>query len=121
MTTMPLPPSDLTDEALKEWKRVAPLLGIDRKVKEVDQQMLAMYCNAVAFAAEAAETVRSEGVVIDGYRGSKVKHPALQVFRDMTATASALAKPLGITPEGRGKLKVEEQEPQTSDDEGFND
>lgn len=121
MTTMPLPPADLTDEALKEWKRITPQLERDNKVREVDQQMLAMYCNAVAFASEAAAEVKADGVIVDGYRGSKVKHPGLQVFRDQATLAATLAKPLGITPEGRAKLKVEEAPTETPDDEGFND
>jgi P27 family predicted phage terminase small subunit len=119
---MPSPPRGLKGDALKEWERIAPEMERDNKVRVIDQQMVAMYCRAIAFASEASREIEKRGVVVPGERGpdTTVKNPALQVFRDMMSTASNLAKPLGITPEGRARLKVDESEP-SHDDDGFND
>lgn len=111
----PRPPLGLTDDALEEWERVAADLEADNRVTNVDAEMLGLYCCAIAGSKRAWAIVEKEGLTVDGYRGSKVKNPAMQVFRDLVATATALAKPLGITPEGRAKLKVETPEPAKPD------
>lgn len=123
MSNMPAPPRDLTDDdALKEWKRIAPLLERDDKVRVIDQQMIAIYCRAVAMAGRSATRVETDGECIVGHRNALTKHPSLQVFRDCSQTAARYAKMLGITPEGRAYVKVDESgSPDPGADDDFND
>jgi P27 family predicted phage terminase small subunit len=113
-------PRELKGDAAKEWKRIAPELERDGKVTHLDQQMIAAYCRAVSMAMQAADDVAERGILIKTKNGI-VKNPALQVFRDCMATATAVAKPLGITPRGRADLKVEPQPDDPKGSEDFND
>jgi P27 family predicted phage terminase small subunit len=117
---MPDMPRELKGEAAKEWKRIAPDLERDGRVSHLDQQMIAAYCRAISMAMTAADDVQERGILIKTKNGI-VKNPALQVFRDCMATATAVAKPLGITPRGRADLKIEPQEPEPEGDSYFND
>jgi phage terminase small subunit len=96
------PPSFLVDEiAREEWERVAPLLLVPGSASLAQRSLLAGYCNAVARAVRAEQTLAVEGRYYETTtrRGSLMRrrHPAAQDAQQGWTAARHLAKQLGIT------------------------
>ncbi|MFR9807076.1 phage terminase small subunit P27 family [Pseudonocardia sp. RS010] len=110
----PNPPDRLDREAKAEWRRVVRELDRLGLVAKVDRAVLSMYCDAWSRWTTLAKRLDAEGLVVEGYRGSLVKHPAWQLYRDAGAMVVQLAKEIGVTPAARQRLSVAEPE----DDDG---
>ena len=95
-------PSIVVDEvAREEWGRVAETLFRNGILTFAQQALLAGYCNAVAKAVRAEQTLAQEGRYYQtvNNRGSimRRRHPAAQDAEEGWATARKFAKQLGIT------------------------
>ena len=103
-----LEPSEWLDEpAQRYWRRLAPDL-VDKGVLTVwDTEAFAVWCDAAARHAEAAQRVQSEGLTVTGPYGGVVKNPACQLVRDYAQIMSVQAARFGLTPSDRSQLKVE--------------
>jgi P27 family predicted phage terminase small subunit len=62
------PPETLTDAARAEWLRVAPLLHEAGIGCDLDEAVIAGYCENRVIAIEAAHRFATEGGVVDGKR-----------------------------------------------------
>lgn len=105
----PKPPSCPTwmpVDGKRAWKRLVPILDDLGILSTLDEGVLAGFCASYARMVEAEREVTRDGVTIEGYRGSRVKHPALQIVRDSRSTLLSFARELGLTPKARELLSM---------------
>lgn len=97
-----LPPVGVVDEiARAEWARVTQALLDDSSLTLSQQTLLAGYCNAVAKATRAEETLLKEGRYYETttVKGSimRRRHPAALDAEQGWSSAQKLAEQLGMT------------------------
>jgi P27 family predicted phage terminase small subunit len=96
------PPSFLVDEiAREEWEKVCASLMERGLLSLAQRSLLAGYCNAVARAVRAEQTLAAEGRYYETTtkRGSLMRrrHPAAQDAEEGWTAVRHLAKQLGLT------------------------
>ena len=101
------PPGWLDDPAQRYWRRLAPDLADKGVLTAWDAEAFAVWCDAAARHAEAAQQVHREGLIVPGAAGGVVKNPACQLVRDYAQIMSVQAARFGLTPSDRSQLKVE--------------
>jgi P27 family predicted phage terminase small subunit len=111
----PQVPTWLSPEAKQEWKRVVPELDRLGLLTLVDRSSLSAYCESWATFVKAQKDVTKRGVLVTGYRGSKVKNPSLQIARDAMQAIRGFAAEFGLTPSARTRLTIDEHD----DDDGL--
>lgn len=94
-------PAWLSAEGKAEWRRVASELDELGTLAKIDRAVLATYCDAWAQFVAARKIVTDDGLLVPGYRGSLVKNPAWQLYRESAALVQALAKDLLTSPAAR--------------------
>ena len=107
----PDPPKGMSTEARREWRRLATLLEPLGLLTRLDRDLLARYCENVVIRARLREQLDREGLTVDGYRGSVVKHPAWQQYREVSALLGADGDRLGLSPAARLRMPLSEPEP----------
>jgi P27 family predicted phage terminase small subunit len=109
LNDVPNPPTWLGKDAKAEWKRVAPILIVERKTLSIaDQATFAAYCSAVGEISEAARIIEREGMIFIGASGPK-KHPAVAIKSDAMTQARLLANELGLTPVSRSRPSIRDE------------
>src|SRR5690606_6965796 len=63
------PPSWLSKEARKVWRRAVASLGPLDILTNADVEQLAVFCDAVARYAECSRIIEREGLIVEGARG----------------------------------------------------
>ncbi len=105
---VPPAPSWLSKHAKAEWKRVAPILTLERKVlTEADLGTLESYCTATGTVRECQKTLNLDGLIIQSPNGPK-RHPALGIQNAAMTTARLCAGELGLTPVSRSRPSIRE-------------
>jgi P27 family predicted phage terminase small subunit len=110
-TASALPPGFMVDElAREEWERVIVTLSGDGRLQPARRSLLAGYCNAVARAIRAEQTLVSEGRYYETTtrRGSVMRrrHPAAIDAEEGWKAARHFAKQLGIIGESLGEQQT---------------
>jgi P27 family predicted phage terminase small subunit len=106
---IPEPPPIIRDEiATAEWRRVVPSLVANGLFTAAHETLLAGYCNAVASAVRAEETLASEGRYFETRGAMRRRHPAVQDALESWQAARSFARQLGIT--GGGIVEAEGNE-----------
>ncbi len=113
---VPKAPSWLSGAAKVMWRRLAPDLHRKGVLTPWDVDAFAVVCSSYVTWRQAQQLVDSEGVLVEGYRGSMVKHPAAQVARDSWQTFMQAASRFGLSPSDRSKLSVGEGRRDPSED-----
>lgn len=98
---VPAPPTWLSPEGKKEWKRVAPDLIGRGVVVETDLAALEAYCAAVAGVRETARIVTRQGRMV-----GKKPHPAVRMQLQYLESSRRYAAELGLTPVARSRAGV---------------
>jgi P27 family predicted phage terminase small subunit len=88
------------------WDELAPELEARGVLTLWDADAFAGVCWWWATFRDAQERIDADGVLVKGYRGSRVKHPAHQVARDAWAMFLQAAARFGLTPSDRSQLDV---------------
>ena len=115
----PAPPAWLDRDAKAEWKRVAPILAMERKTLSLaDLATLANYCTATSQVAQASRIIATEGMVFTSDSGPK-KHPAVGIQQGAMMQARLLAGELGLTPTSRSRPSMREEPEVGADDLGL--
>lgn len=109
---VPQPPSWLSVEGKKEWKRVAPNLIGRGVVVETDLASLEAYCAAIAGVRESARLIARQGRMV-----GKKPHPAVRMQLQYLESSRRYAAELGLTPTSRARRGVRPAEPKASDDD----
>ena len=100
-----VPPSDLSKGALKEWNRVVRLYRqLDRRVlNDLDQTLLASYCESTAAYKEAQRKYQTMPLV-DPDSGKE--NPYLKIMWREGANIAKYAEQLCLSPVGRARMGV---------------
>jgi P27 family predicted phage terminase small subunit len=109
----PDPPDFLTGSARDEWIRLVSVLTGPEYRWDLDVGALTGYCASWAVFRQATERIQELGVLVDGPdRGPLVvKNPAVQIARDAQAKMDMWGRRLGLSPEARKALKIEDPAP----------
>ena len=102
----PDPPRGTSPAARCEWRRLVALLEPTGLLSRLDRDLLAAFCETVVLRRTAHAQLAAEGLTVAGYRGSKVKSPCWQVYRDATNMLTSLAKELGLSPAARVRMPI---------------
>ena len=107
----PMMPSDMTDEAKREWRYIVPLLDDKGILDKTDRFVLESYCESVAKARRARDILNREMVQLayQNAAGNWFKNPYVLIEKDARADAMKYAGLLGLSPVDRGKLSVPEK------------
>jgi len=99
----PAPPPGLSDEARKEWKRVAAVLHRRQLLGDDTMATLEAYCRAVGAMRQYSALMDAEGHVVEGKNGP-ASHPAFKMLSIAMRDVRLYAAELGLTPQRRGKF-----------------
>ena len=101
---MPPAPKDLSDEARKQWQRLAPAVKETGAMTASDLIAFELLCRTLATAIEAEEIIAKEGATIAAGSGGRKAHPALAMMATARAQATALLAQFALTPRGRATI-----------------
>lgn len=108
---VPAPPTWLSVEGRREWKRVAPDLIGRGVVVKTDLAALEAYCAAVAGVRETARLITRQGRMV-----GKKPHPAVRMQLQYLESSRRYAAELGLTPVARRRTSGPTA-PEGSDDD----
>lgn len=100
----PDPPAVIKGEALREWKRVVPVLDGMGVLSSLDRGLLVTYCQTWARWCELDKQLTNDGMTHTDEKGTVRKHPAWTMARECTNTLATLATQLALTPAARLRL-----------------
>ena len=103
----PVAPAHLSDAARVEFDRLAAYLAGKRLVTDEDADAIEVYAGSLVLYREAQRHLDTEGAVVDGLHGVKVKSPWLTVQNSAWDRFRPLLASFGLTPADRARLKVD--------------
>lgn len=106
----PEAPEFLSEKALQEWQRIAPILEGLGLLSQVDKMALAAYCSAVARLWLAEEQLKTEGLTVTNERGRRIKNPLVDVANAAAKQISLFASQFGMSPSTRSGVSVKAPE-----------
>jgi len=114
---LPSAPRWLSDEARREWKRIAPRLHRLGLLTELDGLALAMLCETLAQYVAAKEIVEREGLLAVSDKGNSYQNPATGLMTQARGELLKWAREFGMTPSARSRIVVdtESAEPSLAD------
>jgi P27 family predicted phage terminase small subunit len=106
-------PTWIKGEALKEWKRVVPILEAVQVLTVADLATLTVYCQAWAELVECTKVISKEGRIVtepvcaggEVVGSRKRKHPICSLQRDAFARMKVAAGELGLSPASRTRIQ----------------
>lgn len=103
VTVVPSPPAYFPKDAKAEWRKIAPILVLERKtLTEADMGTLESYCLSTSTMRQAQRIINVDGLVTaDGKR-----HPAFGIMNAAQTTQRLCAAELGLTPVSRSRPSV---------------
>ncbi len=99
---------DLAKEGRRIWDETIDDLRKLRSLAHCDGPALAAYVEAVLINEASAKEINEKGLIIKGYRGSRVKNPALTPWMNSADKIRAFAREFGLTPAGRSGIDLPE-------------
>lgn len=94
----------LDDEARKVWKKtLKDLSGMDI-LDKVDEESLAIYCDAVVRYRDTTLKIREHGYVTENAQGTESVSPYVKAAQSYARIMMQYADKLGLTPNGRARL-----------------
>lgn len=113
VVTVPLPPTYLSKEAKAEWRKVAPILILERKVLTVaDMATLASYCIAAGMVIQLDREIQLNGTVLANGKRNPASTALIQTMQMQLRAAGEL----GLTPASRSRASLSDA---AADDEDF--
>lgn len=104
---IPLPPTHLKGEALKEWKRITPDLLKLGLISNIDRAALAMYCTAWGRHADAEQKIRAlgdEALVSETPNGFQVQGVWLNISNKAMEMCHKFMADFGMSPSARSRV-----------------
>lgn len=101
---VPPAPKHLSDEAKRQWKRLAPAAKGNGAMTASDLVAFELLARTIATAIEAEALIAKEGATIEGGGGGLKAHPAVGMMATARAQATALLAQFGLTPRGRAAI-----------------
>ena len=103
---LPSAPRWLSDEAKREWKRLAPRLHAVGLLTEVDGTALGLLCEAFAQYVAAKAVVDREGMLLMSEKGNAYQHPAAGLMTQARGELMKWSREFGMTPAARSRISV---------------
>lgn len=101
----------------KLWRDTVQYLHADLGVlTALDTAALSGFCASYGRWVQAEQEISEHGILVEGYRGSRVKNPAAQIARDNREAMLKFARELGLTPKAREALTLPLDDPDNDDD-----
>ena len=104
---IPRPPSYLSDNGRKTWRKLYRELYSNDLLAAADMQAFEMLIGSYDIWRQASDAVAAHGVLVEDGRGGLRKNPALQVQRDSATTFTRIADRFAITPLMAQKIGLE--------------
>ena len=104
---LPSAPRWLSDEAKREWKRLAPRLWRVGLLTEVDGTALGLLCEAFAQYVAAKAVVDREGMLLMSEKGNAYQHPAAGLMTQARGELMKWSREFGMTPAARSRISVQ--------------
>lgn len=115
-SAVPRCPSHLSDEAKREWRRVAPELASLGLLARLDRAALANYCQAWGRWIEAEEALRKFGVMVKSPNGFPMQSPYLAVVNRAMEQIRAMLAEFGMSPSSRTRVHAQPGGAEAEDD-----
>lgn len=103
---LPAPPSHLSKEARKEWRRSGAFLLQLGLISDLDRAAFAAYCTAYGRWIEAEEALKTYGVMIKSPSGFPIQSPYLAVANKAMAQMRSLLSEFGMSPATRTRVST---------------
>jgi len=101
------PPKELSFASRKHWDLVVEQLMSAGIMTNLDNQALAIYCEAYTRWAEANAKIAEHGMVIKAPSGYPVQSPYLSISNRAFEQMRAMLSEFGMTPASRSRIKAE--------------
>lgn len=92
--------------AIKEWRRLLPLLKTARVLTEADRGSLLALCQQWSRYLEASRKVKREGMVVKAPSGYPIPNPYLSIANRALQHCVTLWTELGLTPSSRSRVST---------------
>jgi P27 family predicted phage terminase small subunit len=102
----PVMPGWFTDAQAQVWERYAAQLRGMNLLYAADTDALVSLVLAVCQRDDAARVLQAEGLLTEGRRGGRVRHPATMIMRQANADIVRLSREFGLTPNARDSLRL---------------
>lgn len=103
---VPRCPKELSPDAKREWRRIAPELARLGLLTRIDGTMLALYCDSYARWLEAQQAVQKFGAVIKSPSGFPMQSPYLAIANKALDQMRQLLQEFGMSPSSRTRVSV---------------
>ncbi len=100
----PTCPSNLSDVARKEWRRVAPELTRLGLLTHLDRAALAGYCQSWADFSEARRAIKASGLVVKSEGKDPIVNPYLKVSNTAAGLMQNFLSEFGMSPSSRTRV-----------------
>lgn len=104
---LPTAPRWLSEEARRQWRKVAGPLHRCGLLTEIDGMALGMLCESFAQYVEARRVVDQEGMLVESDKGNKYQHPAVGLMKSARVEVLKWAREFGMTPASRSRIALE--------------
>jgi P27 family predicted phage terminase small subunit len=104
-------PACLSDEARKEWQRLAKELSTLGLLTGIDRGQLAAYCQAHALWQEAVQAIGRYGTMVKSPNGFPMQSPYVALANKQVEIMVRIAAEFGMTPSSRSRLRTGERPP----------
>lgn len=98
------------EQALKEWKRVTPLLLEAGVLTKIDRTAIIAYCKTYQRWLDAEDKIKVNGFVECGEKGCIYQSPYVSIANTALTQLRALMGEFGMTPSTRVKLITPKKE-----------
>lgn len=105
--TVPPAPRSLSNDAKKEWKRIAKLLHGAGLLTKIDMSALEAYCTVYARWKDAERNIDKFGMVVKNAKGWPVLSPYLKIANVCIDQMRHSLAEFGMTPSARCRVKAE--------------
>jgi len=102
-------PADMTGDAAELWRTVVPRLTKAGVLTAVDVPALRDMCLCWQRIQECEREITRDGVTVEGYRGSRVKHPAVTIAGRYRESLARYFVKFGLEPMDRQRLPGPEE------------
>lgn len=105
ITRAPLPPKDLSEVGVAEWRRIVNLLVAEQILTKFDLQAVYVMCCEWEIYKEALDDIREKGMYMSYDSGHEQVRPVVAAKNQAFANYSKLLRHFGGDPEARAKVK----------------
>jgi P27 family predicted phage terminase small subunit len=102
----PFCPEHLDEIALREWKRLVPIIRRMKLLTEADYISLANLCSAYSRMVRAERKLAEAGLLYKTQSGYVQQSPLLSIINAAVDTITRLCREFGLTPSSRSRIQL---------------